>query len=190
MAGTAQIGSGALTVAMPSSLSWTTVLDSSIPVDYAVDTRPQDQFYAVTDDTALMQGWSVSASVAPWVNGTGAIGNISLITSGDSSPTGYSSTTAPSNSCAPGGTCVPVTESAATLASYPVTVSTTSTSPSVIYDAIQGTGAGSTIIGLNPSAAAAVNPTAWWISFPSDEITAGTYSTTITVNITSPGPMS
>jgi hypothetical protein len=193
--GSADLGIGTLSEIVPGSLSWATTL-TGVPQDM-VDTTTTDQTYAINDATGSRAGWHVSVTATPFTctvlvtapcvgtdtlptTASGAA-NPTFSTNGDiGSPT---TTTAPGDACSSGVStdCTLPTNST----TYPVQVVTDGTTASTIFNAATGTGLGSVDIGpttTNPALA----PVGWWLHAPSDTV-AGTYTSTITIDIVS-GP--
>jgi hypothetical protein len=175
MTGTVSLTGGSLTLTSPSSLSWAGTLNGSD--QQIVDVNSADQQYTVNDATGSGAGWHVTTSATTFTNGTHTFANTGTFST-NGSVSSISSTSAPTATCT--GTCTPPTNGT----TYPVaiTTATSSPTPSTIYDTAINTGLGQIVIGgsTNP------NPVGWWVYVPASA-SAGSYTSTITMEIIS-GP--
>jgi hypothetical protein len=183
--GTLTMTSGALTLTVPTSLTWVetvTGLDQQV-----VDVVPADQTYQVNDARGTDVGWNVTAAATTFV---GAHPGTDTHTFGDPGPLwtngsvleavpGTLDGTTPTATCLAGSTCTPPTDTAL-VAAYPVNIITTAAgvTPFSIYQAAAGTGEGTITIG----GSTATDPVGWWVVIPSD-ITQDVYTSTITLTV-------
>jgi hypothetical protein len=171
MTGTLDLTGGALGIEAPAALSWSATLNG---LDQEVaDTT--DTAYTTVDPTGTGAGWTVTAAATTFTAGSDTLPDSgTLVTNG--STTSEADTTPPGNSCATGSTC---TAPSLTGITFPVAITTATTgpTPTAIYDADTGSGEGSNVI----------SPAVWWVNILSDA-TPGTYTSTITLAITS-GPV-
>jgi alpha-tubulin suppressor-like RCC1 family protein len=165
----------ALQMAAPASLTW-----SAADTGYnlaVVDQASGDQQLTVTDTTGTNAGWHVTVSATTLTTGTYTVPNAgALVLTGSTSSSASSS--APSTACV--GSCTLPTDTT----TYPVSITTAASSPAsyTVYDTAANTGMGQITIGGSASA----NPVGWWVVAPGDA-RAGTYTTTLTVQLIS-GP--
>jgi hypothetical protein len=164
-----------LSFAPSSSLSWAATLNGAN--QNIVDSVAADQQFSLSDLTGSGAGWNLSVSATTFTNGTHTLPNSgTFIFTG--SLTSQSTIAAPSASCVT--TCTLPTDTA----TYPVAITTSSTSPSAtkVYSAAAGTGVGAMTIGGHTT----THPIGWWLNFPANSFT-GAYTSTITVAVSS-GP--
>ncbi len=165
----------ALQMAAPASLTW-----SAADTGYnlaVVDQVSGDQQLTVTDTTGTNAGWHVTVSATTLTTGTYTVPNAgALVFTGSTSSSAGSS--APSTACV--SSCTLPTDST----TYPVSITTAASSPAsyTVYDTAASTGMGQVTIGGSASA----HPVGWWVVAPGDA-RAGTYTTTLTVQLIS-GP--
>jgi WxL domain surface cell wall-binding len=171
MSGSFALTGGQLGVAAPATLTWSAALTG---YDLAV-VDPTDTTLTVDDARGTGAGWNLTAAATTFTTS----GSATLPNTGTFSITGSTSsasaTTAPSAACASNATCVLPTESGVT---YPVSITTAPSSPTPvkIYNAALNTGVG----------AITLSPAGWWLSVPGKSA-SGTYTSTITLAITT-GP--
>jgi hypothetical protein len=174
--GTLVLNSGVLSVTMPTSLSWSGTVDGLD--QQLVDTTAADQEYVIDDATGSATGWHVTISGTTFTTTGSSLPNSgTFLTNG--SVTSESATSAPTAACSSGATCTLPTD----VTTYPVAITTAASPTAVtIYDASASTGLGSIVIG----GASAADPVGWWLNVPANA-TAGTYSSTLTMELIS-GP--
>jgi hypothetical protein len=169
--GTLDLTGGALGIEAPATLSCAATLNG---LDQEVaDTT--DTAYTTVDPTGTGAGWTVTAAATTFTATSSTLPDSgTLVTNG--STTSEADTTPPGSACASGSTC---TAPVLTGVTFPVAITTAATgpTPTAIYDADTGSGEGSNVI----------SPAAWWVNILSDA-TPGTYTSTITLAITS-GPV-
>jgi hypothetical protein len=175
MTGTVSLTAGALTLTSPSALNWATTLTGLD--QQLVDGTAGDQQYTVNDATGSGSGWHVTTSATQFTNGSITFPNTGTFST-NGSTTAISSTIGPTATCS--ATCTLPTNTT----TYPVaiTTATSSPTPTTIYDTAAGTGMGQIVIGGSTAA----HPVGWWVNVPS-YATAGSYVSTITMEIIS-GP--
>ncbi len=173
--GTLTITAGGLTLTAPASLGWAATLNGAN--QSVVDVTAADQQYTVNDGTGSATGWHVTLSATTFTNGSHTLPDTgTFVTTG--SVTSISATTAPTAACAASTTCTLPTNTT----TYPVAVTTASSSPTAvaIYDTAAGTGVGQIVIG----GSSAANPVGWWVNVPASA-SAGAYTSTITMAVVS-----
>ena len=175
--GTASLTGGSLNLTTPGSLAWSATLSGL--TTQVVDTNTADQTYVVNDATGSGAGWNVTVAATTFSTTSPAH---TLADTGTFSTNGSTSSatdaTAPDAACTGGaGTCTLPDNSATT---YPVDLTTASSpTPSTVYQAAAGSGMGSVSVGTT-------TPVGWWVNLPGNTL-AGTYSSTVTLNVVS-GP--
>ncbi|MEV0403631.1 hypothetical protein [Actinoallomurus sp. NPDC050550] len=166
---------GPLNLAAPSSLTWAATLtgtDQSV-----VDAVAADQQFSVDDETNSGAGWHITISATTFTAGTKTLPNSgTFVLTGSLSS--VSATTAPSATCVT--SCVPPSSTT----TYPVAITTASSSPTpvTVYDDPAGSGLGPATLGGHSAA----RPIGWWINIPGNA-RAGSYTSTVTTTIVS-GP--
>jgi len=172
ISGQASVGAGALTLEAPGTMSWSTrLLGANMTLDDQLTLTP-------VDSTGSGNGWNVSALSTPFTRTsptTAVIAYPALSLNGDSS--GAVGTDAPADAgCAAGSSCTAPVDATS---GYPIAIPDASSgsldTPVVIYSAIHGSGIGATDLTAD-----------WWLSVPA-ATGAGTYTSTITLTISS-GP--
>ena len=166
---------GPLTLTSPASLSWAaslTGLNQNV-----TDPAAADQQLTVSDETATGAGWHITVAATTFSNGSHTLPNSGtfVITGSTSSAT---AALAPSEACA--SSCTPPVSTL----TYPVAVTTASSSPTPadVYDVSAGSGLGVITIG----GSGAADPVGWWVNLPGNAV-AGAYTSTVTMTIVS-GP--
>jgi hypothetical protein len=166
---------GPLTLTSPGSLTWAATLNGHN--QSATDAVTGDQQLAVSDATGTGAGWHITVSASTFTNGTHTFANTgTFVLSGS-----ISSITA---STAPTASCVTSCTLPSDVTTYPVAITTASSSPppADVYDVSAGSGLGAITLGGHT----ATNPVGWWVNVPANAVT-GTYTSTVTVSIVS-GP--
>jgi hypothetical protein len=166
---------GSLNLTSPSSLTWAAALTGSNTS--VTDAVVADQQFSADDETGSGVGWHITVAATTFTSGSHALPNSGTFElTGSVSSAG--ATTAPSEPCS--GSCTPPTITT----TYPVAITTASSSPAPVdvCDVSAGSGLGPVTLGGH----AAANPVGWWISIPANA-RAGAYTTTVTVAIIS-GP--
>jgi uncharacterized repeat protein (TIGR01451 family) len=168
---TVTITPGPLTLTTPNALTWAATLTGQ-PQAIA-DTSAPDTTYAVSDYSGAAAGWTITAQATPFTTTAGTTLPAGILTT-NGNPADATSTTAPTAACTPATACTPPTPTLA----YPITIpiAANGTIPAAIYTAAPGTGTGATTI----------SNIGWWLTIPATTL-AGTYTSTITLNISS-GP--
>jgi hypothetical protein len=166
---------GPLTLTAPGSLSWGATLTGSNLS--AVDTTAGDQQLTVDDATGSNAGWHITLAATTFTSGADTLPDTGTFVFTGS----ISSVTA---SSAPSASCVTTCTLPEDTATYPVAITTASSSPpaTTIYDVPAGSGAGAITLGGHSSA----DPVGWWINVPANA-RVGTYTSTVTLDIIS-GP--
>lgn len=166
---------GPLDLTSPSSLTWAATLTGTN--QSAVDTVAADQQFSLDDETNSAAGWHITISATTFTTGTHTLPDSGtlVLTGSLSSP---SATTAPSQTCVT--SCTPPTSTT----TYPVAITTASSTPTpvTVYDDPAGNGMGPATLGGNSAA----HPVGWWINIPANA-RAGSYTSTITATVVS-GP--
>jgi hypothetical protein len=165
---------GPLTLTSPGSLTWTgTLTGLNQPL---ADATAGDQQLTVNDATGTGAGWHVTVSATAFSNGTYTFPNTGTFTT-NGSLSSVSASTAPSASCL---SCIPPGNTT----TYPVAITTASSSPppATVYDVAAGSGTGAITLGGHSAA----NPFGWWVNVPASA-RAGAYTSTVTVAVVS-GP--
>jgi hypothetical protein len=193
MLGTAILTGGVLTLISPTTLTWAATLGGS--QQSVVDALPTDTGYEVSDLTGSSAGWNVDTTATPFTFvGVPSTGQLSSFPNSGTlenvgSTTSASSTAVPTASCVlpPLGSVASCSVPTGTEPTYPVAITTASTSPTSyeLYQAAVGSGSGLVEIGTNATTTTG-NPSAWWINVPANAA-AGAYLSTITMTIAS-GP--
>jgi hypothetical protein len=166
---------GPLSLTSPGSLSWAVSLNGAN--QSIADAVAGDQQLAVSDQTGTGDGWDITVSATTFTNGMHTLPNTDTFVV-DGNLSSVSSGAAPSLACAT--SCTPPTDGV----TYPVAVTTASSSPSPasVYTASAGTGLGGVALG----GASAADPVGWWVNVPGNAW-SGAYTSTVTVTIAS-GP--
>ena len=165
---------GFLTLTSPSSLTWT--VTSNGVNQSAVNTVSGNQQLTATDNTATGAGWHITVSATTFTSGTKSLPNPAAVDFTGS--TSSIASTAPSATCV--GSCTLPTDTT----TYPVAITTATSSPPTytIYDTSASTGEGVMTIG----GSTATNPIGWWINVPAS-VFSGSYTSTVTLAVVS-GP--
>jgi hypothetical protein len=174
--GTADLGTGTLSLTTPTSLAWATTLTGA--AQQLVDTSTADTSLTINDATGTATGWHVTVSATRFTSGAFTLSNTGTLVANGSTSSETTPATPSVNCTAPGDCTVPTSSTAPV--TYPVAVTTASVTPTVLYSADAGTGVGSVLFGAN--ATTGTNPLAWWLNvLGSTHI--GTYTSTFTFNI-------
>jgi hypothetical protein len=175
--GTATVGAGTLSLgAATGSISWATALSG-----YTVTIAAHDPV-TVVDATGSGAGWNLTASATPFTDSTGstkcaAANPCTLGSRFDMSETAIHNDSETGVECATGATCTLPTDSVPRPVTVPTSCGTSGTTctPATLVDAAPTTGMGA--IALDAY---------WWVTIPANAH-AGTYSSTITLTVSS-GP--
>jgi hypothetical protein len=176
MTGTLTVTGGSLSLTVPSSLTWSDILNG---LNQSVsDMVSGDEQYTVNDATGTGAGWHVTMSATTFTNGSYTLPDSgTLVTTGSTSS--ITDTTGPTATCA--ATCTLPSD----LTTYPVAIATAATSPtpSTIYDTDTDSGLGEIIIG----GSSAANPVGWWVNIPANVYVGSgvAYTSTITMAVVS-----
>jgi hypothetical protein len=166
---------GPLTLTSPGSLTWASTLNGNN--QSVTDAVSGDQQLAVSDATGSGAGWHITVSATTFSNGTHTLSDTgTFVLSGSISS--ITASTAPTASCVT--SCTPPSD----VATYPVAITTASSSPppADVYDVAAGSGLGAITLGGHSAA----DPVGWWVNVPANA-RAGAYTSTVTVSIVS-GP--
>jgi hypothetical protein len=174
--GTADLGTGTLSLTTPTSLAWATTLTGA--AQRLVDTSTSDTSLTINDATGTATGWHVTVSATTFTAGALTLSDTGTLVANGSTSSETTPATPSVNCTAPGDCTVPTSTTAPV--TYPVAVTTASVTPTVLYAADAGTGVGSVLFGANGTTG--TNPLAWWVNvLGSTHI--GTYTSTFTFNI-------
>jgi hypothetical protein len=166
---------GTLTLASPSSLSWSATLNGTNQA--VADSNSSDQQFSVSDQSGSGAGWHITVSGTTFTNGTQTLPNSgTFVFTGSLSS--ITATTAPTAACST--SCTPPLNTT----SYPVAITTAASSPTpaTVYDVSANSGIGPMTLGGHTAA----NPVGWWTKVPAN-VRAGSYTSTVTVAVVS-GP--
>jgi len=166
---------GTLTLTSPSSLAWSATLNGSN--QGAVDTVATNQQFSVSDQSGSGAGWHITVSGTTFTSSGHTLPNSgTFVLTG--SVTSVTATTAPTATCVT--SCTPPTDTT----TYPVaiTTATSSPTPATVYDVSAGSGIGPVTLG----GSSAANPVGWWTDIPANA-RSGSYTSTVTVEVVS-GP--
>jgi alpha-tubulin suppressor-like RCC1 family protein len=163
---------GALTLTSPSSLTWAVTANGSN--QSVVDSNSGDQQFTAADLTGSGAGWHITVSATTFTSGTHTLPN-----AGAADFTGSTTSLA---STAPSATCVGSCTLPTDTTTYPVAITTATSSPSTytVYDTSAGTGEGTMTIG----GSSAANPIGWWVQVPASA-SSGSYTSTVTLEMVS-----
>ncbi|MHB1988017.1 MAG: WxL domain-containing protein [Acidimicrobiales bacterium] len=169
--GTITVTGSTLTLTAPGSLAWAATLNGTN--QSVVDINSGDQSFTVDDNTGSGSGWNVSVSATTFTNGTHTLSDTGTLSMNGSTSSATAST-APTASCVNSGACLVPTDNT----TYPVAITTAASTPtaSKVYSSAASSGMGDVSIGS----------VGWWVQLPGSAY-AGSYTSTVTFNITS-GP--
>ena len=165
---------GILSLTGPASLTWST---TDTGLDQAVaDTNAADQQLTVTDNTGTGAGWHVTVSASTFAGSAGSLPNAGTFT--------FTGSTASLVSAAPTAVCVGSCTLPTNINTYPVAITTASSTPTAytVFDTATGTGKGTMTIG----GSSATHAIGWWVRVLASAY-SGSYTSTLTLEIVS-GP--
>jgi len=178
---TVTITAGGLTVGAPASLTWTAAITGAAQTIY--DANANDEILYTSDlrglpSTNAGAGWNVTATAGTFTGATGA----TLADTAGGQVLAFGGGAAGADSNVPTAACVVAracNPASTNVTGYPLFVPTgPSATPTKIYNASTTTGQGVGQVGGSTAA----HPAVWQVHLP-PVVTAGTYTSTVTVTI-------